>query len=166
MGPGFTVFTWPGLNPAALWKNQSWFAQMWRTARHSEYKTIFEIEMRKGFSTGYWAYNWTQYTMTQQKVHDLNTSSNTRKRLKTKVEVNKTKDTTHRRVTKTRDLSVREEPVSPGIISHHFLICDSHITRPSGSVFLKKPFSHFFSQRTPLYSSISHFKSLPWVVDG
>ena len=41
-------------------------------------------------------------------------------RLKARIETNKIKDMTHRRVTKTKDLSVREEPVSPGIVSHPF----------------------------------------------
>ena len=81
--------------------------------------------------------------MTQQKVHDQNTSSNTRKRLKTKVEVNKTKDTTHRRVTKTRDLSVHEEPVSPGIVSHPFSFVILTSLDPHARLFSQNPFLTF-----------------------
>ena len=82
-------------------------------------------------------------------------------RLKARIEKNKTKDTTHRRVTKTRDLSVHEEPVSLGIISHPFSFVILTSLGPQALFFWKSPFPHFFSQRISLYSSISHFSIPP-----
>ena len=66
-------------------------------AQHSEYKRF--LKLNKGFSNrGIEPTTEHSGENSNKRVHDLNTTSHARKRPKTKVEVNKTKDTTYRRV--------------------------------------------------------------------
>ena len=97
-----------------------------------------------------------------KRVHDLNTTRHARKGPKTKVEVNKTKDTTRGHVQ--RKTSNLEEPVPPGMFPTFSDLWFSHHSALRLGFFLSKPFFLLFSQLTPLYSLFSHFPSLPRVV--
>ena len=65
------------------------------------------------------------------------------KRLKTRIETNKTTDTTQRRVQMARDLSVHEEPVSSGIIPHPFLFVILSSLGSQARFFSQNPFLAF-----------------------
>ena len=86
-----------------------------------------------------------------------NTTRHTWKRLKAKIETDKSKDTTHGHVYTRRVLESRRAS-SSGCYSPPFLICDTHIARPSGLVFLSKPSSRFSLclHLSILYSLIFH----------
>ena len=70
---------------------------MYRMAQHPEPKRF--LKLNKGFSNrGIEPTTEHSGEDSNKRVHDLNTTRHARKRPKTKVEVNKTKDTTYRRV--------------------------------------------------------------------
>ena len=88
-------------------------------AQHSEHKRF--LKSNEGFSNRDIEPT-TEHSGedSNKEVHDLNTTRHARKRPKTKVEVNKIKDPTHRRVERKRGTSDHEEPVSLGTVSHPF----------------------------------------------
>ena len=116
------------------------------------------LKLRDEFSTRYWAYDWTQQERLnneKQKVNNLNTSRHAR---------NDSKQESRQTKQKTRHTDVHREPVSPGSVSHPFSFVILTSLGPQARFFSQNPLAHFFSQLTPLYSSISHFSSLPGVI--
>ena len=134
-------------------------------AQHSEHKRF--LKSNEGFSNRDIEPT-TEHSGedSNKEVHDLNTTRHARERLKTKDETVKSKKHDTQMRERRWETSDHEEPVQAGYCFPPFLICDSHIARLSSSDFLSKPFSSLFSQLTPLYSSFSHFSSLPGVIDG
>ena len=88
------------------------------------------------------------------------------KRLKTRIETNKTTDATHRRVAKTRDFLVYKEPVFLGIISHPFLFVTLTSLGPQARFFSQNPFLAFsLNAHLSILQSLIFHPSPGWLMD-